>query len=57
MKFRHCYNAYFRWNAEALRRKVQRFWAVLPEILAPEQSQFALKAKAFKASGFVQYAL
>ena len=32
-------NGHFRQNAEALWRKVQVFWAVLPEILAPEQSQ------------------
>ena len=57
MKFRHCYNAYFRWNARAFQRKVQGFRAVLPEILALEQSHLALKAMAFKACGFVQYAL
>ena len=57
MKFRHCYNAYFRWNAGAFQRKVQGFRAVLPEILALEQSHLALKAMAFKACGFVQYAL
>ncbi|MGN8891128.1 hypothetical protein [Dysosmobacter sp. HCP28S3_G4] len=57
MKFRHCYNAYFRWNAGAFQRKAQGFRAVLPEILALEQSHLALKAMAFKACGFVQYAL
>ena len=57
MKFRHCYNAYFRWNTGAFQRKVQGFRAVLPEILALEQSHLVLKAMAFKACGFVQYAL
>jgi len=56
VKFRHCYNAYFRWNAGALQQKVQGFWVILPEILAPEQSQLALKSLAFKACGFVPYA-
>ena len=57
MKCRHCYNAYFRWNAVALQRKVQGFRAVLPKILAHEQRHLALEALAFKAFGFVQYAL
>ena len=36
---------------------MQGFRAVLPEILAHEQSLLALKTLAFKAFGFVQYAL
>jgi len=57
MKLRHCYNAYFRWSAVLLQRKVQGFQAHLPKNLAPEQSQLALKALGFKAFRFVQYAL
>ncbi|MDD6160894.1 MAG: hypothetical protein PUB51_07180, partial [Oscillospiraceae bacterium] len=56
-KFRHCNNAYSRWNAGAFQREVQGFWAVLLKTLALEQSQLALKAFAFKTCGFVQYAL
>ena len=57
MKLRHCYNAYFRWSAGLLQRKVQGFLANEPENLAPEQSHLALKALDFKAIGFVKYAL
>jgi len=57
MKYRHCYNAYFRWSAGLLQRKVQGFLANEPENLAPEQSQLALKALGFMAFAFVQYAL
>ena len=57
MEFSHCYNAYFRWCVKTHQRKVQRFWAKLFKTLALEQSHLALKAKAFKAFGFVQYAL
>jgi len=57
MQLRHCYNAYFRWSAGLLQRKVQGFLANEPENLAPEQSQLALKALGFMAFAFVQYAL
>ena len=57
MEFSHCYNAYFRWSAGLLQRKVQGFLAHLPRSLALEQSQLALKALGCKTLGFVQYAL
>ena len=56
MEFSHCYNAYFPWCAVAHQGKVQGFWTKLSKTLALEQSQMALKALAFKAFGFVQYA-
>ena len=57
MEFSHCYNAYFHWCAAAHQWKVQGFLTVYFKNLALEQSQMALKALAFKAFGFVQYAL
>lgn len=57
MEFSHCYNAYLHWRVETCQWKVQGFWTKLSENLAPEQSHLALKALAFKACGFVPYAL
>ncbi|WP_158094666.1 hypothetical protein [Flavonifractor sp. An52] len=57
MKFSHWYNAYFRWCVKAHQQKVQGFGSISSKNLALEQSQLALKAGAFKAFGFVQYAL
>ena len=57
MEFSHCYNAYYRQSAEALRRKMQGFWTFLSKNLALEQSQYASKAVAFMNFGFVHYAL
>ena len=57
MEFSHCYNAYFHWCIKTRQWKVQGFWAKLSKTLAPEQSHLALKALAFKAFGFVPYAL
>ncbi|MDD6238699.1 MAG: hypothetical protein PUA87_04535, partial [Oscillospiraceae bacterium] len=57
MKFSHCYNAYFHWRITIRQWRVQGFWAILPKILAQEQRHLALEALAFKAFGFVQYAL
>ena len=57
MEFSHCCNAYFRWCISIHQRKVQGFWIILSKILAPEQSQVALKTLVFKAVGFVPYAL
>ena len=57
MEFSHCYNAYFPWRGAPRRGKVQGFCANRHKTLALEQSQVALKATAFKACGFVHYAL
>ena len=54
MEFSHCYNAYFPWRGAPRQGKVQGFCVDKHKTLALEQSQLALKAKAF---GFVQYAL
>ena len=43
IEFRHCCNAYLRWSAIALHRKVQGFLAQSLESLALEQSQLAFK--------------
>ena len=57
MEFSHCYNVYFHWCVSAHQWMVQGFWTIQFKNLAPEQSQMFLKALAFKALGFVQYAL
>ena len=57
MEFSHCYNAYFPWRGAPRQGKVQGFCVDKHKTLALEQSQLALKAKAFKAYSFVQYAL
>ncbi len=57
MEFSHCYNAYFHWCVKTHQWKVQGFWAKCSKTLAREQSYLALKTLAFKAFGFVQYAL
>ena len=57
MEFSHCYNAYFHWCVSAHQWMVQGFWTIQFKNLALEQSQMFLKALAFKALGFVQYAL
>ena len=53
----HCCHADFHESAAALPRKVQGFGQFSVQTLAPEQSQWTLKAFAFKACGFGQYAL
>ena len=57
MKSNHCYNVYFPRFAAAPPGKVQGFWSIQSKTLAPEQSQMALKALAFKAFTFVLYTL
>ena len=57
MEFSHGYNACFPRRGAPRLGKVQGFCANRYKTLAPEQSQVALKAAAFKAFGFVQYAL
>ena len=57
MKFSHCYNASFCRRVETRRQNVQGVWTKLPKPLALAQSHFALKVLAFKACGFVPYAL
>ena len=57
MEFSHCHNAYFHWCVQTHQWKVQGFWAKWSKNLALEQSHLALKALAFKAFGFVPYAL
>ena len=57
MEFSHCYNAYFHWCVSTHQWKVQGYWTISSNNLALEQSRSALKALAFKAFGFVQYAL
>lgn len=57
MKSNHCYNVYFPRFAAAHPGKVQGFWSIQSKTLAPEQSQMALKALAFKAFTFVLYTL
>ena len=57
MVFSHCCNAYFHWCVSTHQWKAQGFWTKLSKNLALEQSHLVLKALAFKAFGFVQYAL
>ena len=57
MEFSHCFNAYFHWCVKTHQWKVQGFGTRLSKTLALEQSHLALKDRAFKALGFVQYAL
>ena len=56
-RFIRAATAYFCWSAVLFQRKVQGFLAHLPRNLAPEQSQWALKALGFQTFGFIQYAL
>jgi len=57
LKLRHCYNAYLQLPFIKVNCEVQGFCRFCGKTLALEQSQMALKDKAFNASSFVQYAL
>ena len=57
MESGHCRHADFHESAAALPRKVQGFGQFSVQTLAPDQSQGTLKALAFKACGFVPWAL
>ena len=57
MESSHCRHADFHESAAALPRKAQGFGQFSVQNLAPDQSQGTLKALAFKACGFVPWAL